>query len=204
VALQGSRSFFQAEKSLVSITQVLDATCAANVTFCTQWLGSLAANLTAQENCGADFDLGNSIVVQAHLAMTAYPTLYSASCLQDPDTSMYCFANAVTNLTTPSNVYIYYLPLNISLPGSSIPSCSRCLQQTMAVFQSSAANRKQPIAYTYQTAAQQIETICGPGFVNNTLPAAMVLNAGPALRVPSLLPLLGSLVLGMTTLHWRL
>ena len=73
----------------------------------------------------------------------------------------------------------------------------------MAVFQSSTANRKQPIAYTYQTAAQQIETICGPGFVNDTLPAATVLNAGPPLRVPSLLPLLGSLLLG-AAMHWLL
>ncbi len=43
----------------------------------------------------------------------------------------------------------------------------------MAVFQAAAANRKLPIAYTYQSAAQQVDTICGPGFVNDTLPAPL-------------------------------
>ena len=123
--------------------------------------------------------MGNSIVVQAYLGMISYPTLYSTTCLQDPETSSFCFANAVTNYTTPSNVYVYYLPLNISLPGSSIPSCNWCLQQTMAVFQAASANRKLPIAYTYLGAAQQVDTICGPGFVNDTLPAATVSNAAP-------------------------
>ena len=118
-------------------------------------------------------------MVQAYLGMVAYPTVYSATCLQDPETSSYCFGNAVTNYTTPSNVYIYYLPLNISLPGSSIPSCNWCLQQTMAVFQASSANRKLPVAYTYQSAAQQVDTICGPGFVNDTLPIAIISNAAP-------------------------
>jgi len=152
----------------------LDASCAANVTSCGEYFDNLATNLTVQSNCGADYDLGNSVVVQAYQSMIAYRTLYGATCLKDPETSMYCYANAVTNLTTPSNVYFYYLPLNVSLPGSSIPSCSWCLQKTMGIFQSAASNRKLPIANTYVTAAQQVDTICGPEFVNDTLPAATI------------------------------
>jgi len=201
---QGSRSFFNAGKSLVSITQVLDASCAANATYCASYFSSLAANLTEQSNCGADYQLGNSIVVQAYLGMISYPTLYAATCLQDPETSSYCFANAVTNFTTPSNVYVYYLPLNISLPGSSIPSCNWCLQQTMAVFQASSANRKLPVANTYQSAAQQVDTICGPGFVNDTLPAATVTNAAPgSITAPGATWLAFSLLLG-AALHFLL
>ncbi len=166
-------SFFDAEKSLVSITQVLDATCAANVTLCTSYFNSLATSLTDPSNCGDDYQLGNPIVVQAYVGMISYQSLYTTSCLQDPANGMYCFANAVTNLTTPTNVYFYYLPLNISLPGSSTPSCSWCLQQTMAIFQQSAANRTLPIASTYLGAAQQVDTMCGPGFINDTLPASV-------------------------------
>ncbi|KIH88308.1 c6 zinc finger domain containing protein [Sporothrix brasiliensis 5110] len=185
--LQGSRSFFQAEKSLVSITQVLDATCAANATFCTSYLNRLATNLTDAANCGADYKLGNSIVVQAYDGMIGYQPLYAASCLTDPDTGAYCFANAITNLTTTANVYFYYLPLNSSLPTSgSEPSCNWCLKQTMAVYRSAAADRKKPIASTYLSAAQQVDTICGPAFVNDTLPAAIVSNAASLAKGPSL------------------
>ncbi|OIW33374.1 hypothetical protein CONLIGDRAFT_560984, partial [Coniochaeta ligniaria NRRL 30616] len=146
--LQGSTSFFEAEKSLVSITQVLDASCSANVTSCSTYLTSLAKNLTDSSNCGTDFELGNSVVVQSYIAMVSYQTLYGATCLKDPGTAAYCFGNAVTNLTTPSNVYIYYLPLNISLPGSSQPACSWCLEKTMGIYQSAASNRALPIANT--------------------------------------------------------
>ncbi|KAH8909745.1 hypothetical protein BR93DRAFT_965827 [Coniochaeta sp. PMI_546] len=176
--LQGSTSFFEAEKSLVSITQVLDASCSANVTFCSTYLTGLAKNLTDASNCGTDFELGNSVVVQSYIAMVSYQTLYGATCLKDPGSAAYCFANAVTNLTTPSNVYFYYLPLNISLPGSSIPACSWCLEKTMGIYQSAASNRALPIANTYVSAAQQVNTICGPGFVNSTLPNAIVVSGG--------------------------
>ncbi|KAL1881415.1 hypothetical protein VTK73DRAFT_4175 [Phialemonium thermophilum] len=183
--LQGSRSFFEAEKSLVSITEVLDATCAANSTFCSLYLNDLAKNLTKPSTCGPDYQLGNSVVVQAYMSMIAYQPLYSASCLRDQDTNSYCYANAVTNLTTPANVYFYFLPLNISLPGSSIPTCNGCLERTMAIFQAASANRKLPIASTYVSAAKQVNTICGPGFVNDTLPNPITTSAGIFSPVPS-------------------
>ncbi|KAK0711499.1 hypothetical protein B0H67DRAFT_646866 [Lasiosphaeris hirsuta] len=197
ILLQGSRSFFNAEKSLVSITQVLDASCAPNATFCNNYMSDLSKNLTKPENCGNDFALGNSIVRDAYMAMVAYAPLYSVGCLKDPATSMYCYANAITNLSNPSNVYFYYLPLNISLPGSTVPSCSSCLQQTMNVFQAATANRKQPIANTYGSAASQVNTICGPAFVNQTLVSELVVGAGlrsrPLTWTAAMVPLLAVL-----------
>lgn len=145
---------------------------------------SLAKNLTDASNCKRDYDLGNSVVVQSYVAMISYQTLYGATCLKDPGTAAYCYANAVTNLTTPSNVYIYYLPLNISLPGSSIPSCSWCLEKTMGIYQSAASNRALPVANTYVSSAQQVNTICGPGFVNSTLPNAAVSSRGHTSVIP--------------------
>ena len=162
---------------MVSITQVLDATCSANSTFCQPYLAELASNLTKAENCGADYSMGNSVVVQAYQGLISYQPLYSAACLKDPGTSAYCFANAVTNLTTPSNVYFYYLPLNSSLPGSSVPSCNWCTQQTMGIFQSASANRRTFISNQYAPAAVQVNTICGPEFVNDTLPSATLASA---------------------------
>lgn len=199
---KGSRSFFEAEKSLVSITQVLDASCAANSTSCQSYLTELATNLTKSENCADDYALGNSVVVQAYEGLMAYQPIYSAACLKDPDTSAYCFANAITNLTTPSNVYFYYLPLNNSLPGSSIPSCNLCTQQTMGIYQSASADRKSFIAYQYLQAATQVNTICGPDFVNDTLPSATVSSAAVSSQQGPSFLLLSFIVMALS--HWLL
>ena len=165
-------------------------------------MNSLAKNLTLPANCGTDYNMGQPLVMQAYLAMVGYQAVYSATCLRDRDTSQYCFANAVTNLTTSSNVYFYFLPLNLTLPSSTIPSCSSCMQRTMNVYQNAAANRKQPIAETYALAAQQVNAVCGSTFVNETLPQALVVNdSGAFSQGPSWL-LTASLLLA--TLHWLL
>lgn len=158
---------------------------------------NLATNLVSDDNCGSDYQLGNSVVVKAYLAMLAYAPIYTATCLKDPDTSMYCFASAVTNLTNPTNPYFYYLPLNKSLPGSSLPSCNKCLQETMSVFHSATADRKQQIANTYVSAAEQVNTICGPNFVQEELAVEASTSGGPR-SVPTGSPslwLLGSVAL---------
>ncbi|EFQ27092.1 hypothetical protein CGRA01v4_07600 [Colletotrichum graminicola] len=173
ILLQGSESFFQAEKQLLSIVRVLDAACSADVEYCTGFLNGVAGNLTLDSNCGSDYQSGNPIVMQAYLGLKSYEMLYKATCLTDPDTSMYCFANAVTNLTTPANVYFYYLPLNMTLPASANPTCGSCLQRTMDIFQTYTMNRKLPIASTYEDAAAQVNTMCGPEYVNDTLLAAV-------------------------------
>jgi hypothetical protein len=168
---------------MVSITRTLDATCAANASFCTSYLTSLANQLISAENCGADFELGKTVIVDAYLAMRAYAPVYSAGCLRDPDSGAYCYANAVTNLTNPSTTYLYFLPLNKTLPGSTVPACGECLRQTMAVYQAATGDRRQMIANTYVGAAKQVNTICGPEFVNETLAAVVIPSGAAAVRV---------------------
>ncbi len=110
--------------------------------------------------------------------MLAYAPIYAAGCLKDPQTSMYCFANAVTNISSPANMYVYYLPLNQSYIGSAIPACNTCLQQTMAIFQAATANRNQFISNTYESAASQINLVCGPGFAGERLAVELVPSSG--------------------------
>ncbi|KAH7229345.1 hypothetical protein BKA60DRAFT_24999 [Fusarium oxysporum] len=168
--LQTSRGFFEAQKQLLSIVRVLDATCAANVTYCTDFFDAAARNLTASENCKQEWESGNTIVKQFLYGMKAYEMMYKATCLQTPEDDMYCYANAVTNTTTAANAYFYYLPYNLTLPGSTNPSCSWCIQETMNIFHAAAEDRSQPVALTYESAARQVNTLCGPDFVNSTLP----------------------------------
>lgn len=110
--------------------------------------------------------------------MLAYAPVYGAGCLRDPATGAYCYANAVTNQTNRSAPYFYFLPLNKSLPGTTVPECGVCLRRTMALYKAATADRSQPIARTYQTAAEQVNTICGPGFVNESLAAEVVPSGG--------------------------
>ncbi|ROT36002.1 hypothetical protein SODALDRAFT_282703 [Sodiomyces alkalinus F11] len=168
--LQGSYSFFNAARTLVSIVRVLDAGCEADVNSCKTFLGNAAQALIQRENCGPDYERSHPVVRQAYLGLTTYEMLYAATCLQNPETSMYCYASAVTNQTNASNVYFYLLPLNMSLPGSATPTCNWCLGETMAILQAASADRAQPIANSYESAARQVNTVCGPEFVNETLP----------------------------------
>ncbi|KAH7360327.1 hypothetical protein BKA65DRAFT_390686 [Rhexocercosporidium sp. MPI-PUGE-AT-0058] len=171
--LQNSNSFFQASKSLVRITQTLDFSCAADVTLCTSVLSSFASNITAPSACASDLSSENPLVQQALLGLKAYKPLYSASCLRNPATSAYCFADAITNASNPTDSYIYFLPLNTSLVGGSQPTCDACLQNTMAVFEAASADRTQALASTYVGAASQVNVNCGPQFVNASLAEAV-------------------------------
>lgn len=186
---QGSKSFFEASKSLVTIVQTLDAACEADVDFCTDYLSDVAASLISDENCRSEYERRNSVIDQAYKGLSAYQPLYAATCLQDPDTSQYCYATAVTNLTTAANVYLYFLPLNMSYPGSAAPTCNWCLEETMAIFQSTSANRSKHIANTYESAAVQMNTVCGPEFVNDTLPEPREVDAAGHFVPPGLMVL---------------
>ncbi|KAI0440203.1 hypothetical protein F4803DRAFT_487234 [Xylaria telfairii] len=181
--LQGSQSFFEAEKSFFSITQVLDAACKADVDMCTDYFNDLANSLIADGACGKEYKLQNALVVQAYQGMKTYETVYKATCLTNADSNSlhYCFANAITNASTPSNAYLYYLPFNSSLPTTAAPACGSCTRQTMEIYQAATSNRKAFISNTYPSAAKQINSECGENFVNTTLAAVTTSGASPSL-----------------------
>lgn len=198
--LKGSNSFFQAMRSLVQITQVIETSCEANKTSCTEYLNDLAEQLKSDDNCGEDYQKQNQVVIQAYKGMTSYEELYGAGCLQNPDTSAYCFVTAVTNLTTSSNVYLYNLPLNSSLPTSALPACDYCTSETMKIYNAASADRTKFISNTYVSAAEQINSECGANFVSAALPEALPESAAiSTAQAPSLLMLS---ILFMTVLHW--
>jgi hypothetical protein len=126
-------------------------------------MSNLAIAIQQDDNCGADFQMGNPIVKQAYTGFVAYQPAYHAGCLTDSHGN-YCYANAVTNASAPSSSYVYYLPLGVSLPGGTQPTCNQCLQNTLSIFASYATNSSQPLYTDYSTAAQTIDMTCGPSF----------------------------------------
>ncbi|KXL42356.1 MAG: hypothetical protein FE78DRAFT_82752 [Acidomyces sp. 'richmondensis'] len=166
--LQTSNSFFSAEKSPVRLSQTLAATCNVNFTICSNVMASLAEQIQWQSNCGQDFQYQNPVVLQAYNALIAYPPLYHAGCLTDSDGN-YCFANAVTNKSAPTGAYIYYLPLGVELPAGTQPTCDKCLQNTMTIFATAAGNSSLPLSKDYTSAAQTVDSECGPAFVESSI-----------------------------------
>jgi hypothetical protein len=176
---------FQTEKSLVRITQLLDYSCAANLTTCSRLMSSFASNITTTSACAADLASQNPMIQQAKLGLLAYKPLYSASCLRNPTTTAYCFADAITNTNSSADVYVYYLPLNISLVGGSQPTCTSCLKNTMNVFEAATSDRSSALASDYPAAAAQVNVNCGPSFVNASLAAAVTSGATASMTGPT-------------------
>lgn len=174
---QSSHSFFETTKSPYLTTTLLDHTCAANSTQCTTYLTALAAALPDASACGADLAAGHPIAALARTALVAYEPLYAASCLKSASGS-YCFVDAVTNASSPSDSYVYYLGLGEALPAATQMTCNACLQDTVAVFGAAAANRSQPVAGVYEGAARVVNSFCGPGWVNATLVAEVTVVSG--------------------------
>ena len=111
-------------------------------------MSAAAKNLTSEENCEEEYENGLSVVMQAYRGLRSYGLMYSATCLQDPDSENYCYANAVTNLTTPSDGYLYFLPYDLDMPGSATPSCNSCNQETMSIFHELGLHRR-PFFFTW-------------------------------------------------------
>lgn len=109
------------------------------------------------------------------------------------------FADAITNSSSAADSYIYYLPLNMALPGGARPTCDMCLQETMGIFANAASNASQPVSQTYKDAAGQINVNCGPDFVNTTVQIRSG-DASILTGMASLVPAISLLVLLFNTI----
>ncbi|CAD0112780.1 unnamed protein product, partial [Aureobasidium uvarum] len=212
--LQTSTSFFSVQRSPVRLAQTLSASCSVNFDSCSTLMASLARQIQSPDNCAADLQSQNPTVMQAYTGFAAYQALYHAGCLLNSNTGSYCkltipkvsfraytneelqaFSDAVTNATSPTDSYVYYMGLGVSLPSTTAPSCSSCLQDTMSVFASAATNRSQPISKVYGTAAAMIDSTCGALFVNASIPAVPSTGSASALFASCGLEGLGGIAL---------
>lgn len=114
-------------------------------------------------------DLGNQVatVVDAMAGLESYTVMRDAACQVDQQTSAYCYVEATHN-TNPADFYFYQLPLGISLPNTTIPSCNTCTQDLMNMYAPLASNGSLPdLVETYGDAATIARNTCGPDYVEN-------------------------------------
>lgn len=163
--LRTSSAFFEVSRSLVRLTRTLDEACAAPRDHCSDLLSNLAEKIVKKDNCGADVDAKTGLVMSALQGFLAYDPVRDATCLKNPDTGDYCFADAMTNTTHPEDANVYHMPLGTPLPGGARPTCNDCLQATMRIFANASKEDDQPIAGLYNPGAEQLNIGCGPSFV---------------------------------------
>ena len=179
---------------------VVDAACRADVHSCNDFMTRAAVNISSDAGCKAEMQANQTAVWQTYRGLSSYQALYAATCIQDSTTSSYCFADAVTNTSTPSDAYMYFMPYGMPLPATSTPTCNWCNQQTMGIYHSASSNRNQLVASVYEGAATQINTICGINFVNATLPPAS--SSAAVATTPSILGVLATA--GLVATLWML
>ncbi|KAG8526850.1 uncharacterized protein KY384_008279 [Bacidia gigantensis] len=191
--LQNSQSFFTASRLSSTLDPVISASCYVVPQACAAVMANWALRMRSSSACSQDYDRQQPTVRQAYNGLISYQVTYSAICMKavpsaaNNQSSDYCYTNAVTNTSSPTDVYPYYLPLGVSLPAGSLPTCSKCLQDTMGMFADVARNKSSPLSITYVDAAQQINIACGNAFVNATPPGVKAASAANTLAasIPS-------------------
>lgn len=74
------------------------------------------------------------MVLDTQTALMAYPIVRNAGCLiSQAGTQSFCYVDAVHN-TNPADLYLYQLPLGVSFPNNTTPSCSACAGSVLGVF----------------------------------------------------------------------
>jgi hypothetical protein len=101
-----------------------------DATQCNNLMQTSARELMAASACKTDLANDNPLVIQALNGLVAYPVVFAASCLKDvhSKTGSYCFANAVTNTSSTTDSYPFYLPVGQELPAGSRPTCNSVSQ----------------------------------------------------------------------------
>jgi hypothetical protein len=105
--------------------------------------------------------------------------MYDAACMPDPVTNTYCYVDAAAE-PTPGDLYIYQLPLGISLPEETTNlTCSSCSKSVLALYANALTNKTVEngltgLKGTYESSAQIANNICGAdyakiGIVNGAL-----------------------------------
>ncbi|KAE8397063.1 hypothetical protein BDV37DRAFT_266678, partial [Aspergillus pseudonomiae] len=170
--LRDSSSFFQTLKSAPATSHVLDLACAADMDQCSSVMTDLASRITKSDACGKDYELGNPVVTNAYTDMIIYEPMYRASCLKNPSTGDYCFVDAATNSSNPSDYDVYFIPYGSAITNAPYPTCNECVQASMDIFGEWAQKSGQPLARSYLPSARGINSKCGVHFTNANITVA--------------------------------
>ena len=130
---QWSHNLQQTQTSLSELTIILFGTCTTDLSFddCTSNLAAFSSQLSTA--CSKELSDTNELVLSTQTSLLAYPVIRNAGCLEDQVSGAYCYVDAV-HAASPSDLYLYQLPLGTPMPNGTTPSCSACAGSILGVY----------------------------------------------------------------------
>ncbi|TFK49134.1 hypothetical protein OE88DRAFT_1683778 [Heliocybe sulcata] len=161
--LQNSYAFSEAQSNLTEMNAIIWGTCntSTDEDTCVATMASYLSQMKSQ--CSKEISNGFTAVTQAVAGLEAYKLMRDVACQPDPATNAYCFIDAIRN-TNPSDLYFYNLPLGMTVPNSSAPTCDACTQTLMSMYDQ-AADNVTGLQQTYDAAALFVRGSCGSDYV---------------------------------------
>jgi hypothetical protein len=165
--LQSSSAVVEAQKNLTLLNSIVWGTCQTTIPAeqCSANMAWFANQLKTA--CATDLLDRNANAVDALAGLQAYDVMRQAGCAADPNTNTYCYINAVHN-SNPSDMYYYNIPIGISLPKSSVPTCSSCTRNLMSLYydalNTQGAALLPELAKSYPDASVMTSKSCGASF----------------------------------------
>jgi hypothetical protein len=167
--LQSSSTLVDAQTNLTLLNSIIWGTCQTTMSTeqCSSNMGWFASNL--QSDCSQELSQKNAIAVNALIGLQAFDLVNQVGCLSDPSTNTYCYVSAVHN-SNPSDVYLYQLPLGLSYPNTTTPTCSSCSKSVMDIYSSALQNSPSILSALqgdYPGAQQILDSTCGSTFAKS-------------------------------------
>ncbi|KAI0301637.1 hypothetical protein B0F90DRAFT_323726 [Multifurca ochricompacta] len=162
---QTSTAFLQAQSNITALNIDIWGTCNTPVDTdqCVANMGWFTSAILVA--CSEEKSENNQMVLQALAGLKSYSLMRDAACLADQDTSAYCYIEAASS-SNPSDLYFYSLPFGIPLPNNTIPTCSSCTKNMMALF-AMQVDQIDGLKLTYTAAADLASSKCGSSYVHS-------------------------------------
>jgi len=196
-----STQFINAQTNLTLMNSIIWGTCNTTIDYNQCQVNMAEFALTMKTACADELKELNTMAVTTLMGLNAFQVMHDVACLGDPTTGTYCYLNAVRN-SNPSDSYYYQLPLGISLPKVSTPTCSACSKSVMAIYATALQDAVTGplltgLKATYDTSAALSVQLCGAGFAQTALvSAAISLLRNPSWALAGTLAILASMIMG--------
>ncbi|KIR33918.1 hypothetical protein I352_04004 [Cryptococcus deuterogattii MMRL2647] len=132
---------------------------------CETYMYGVMTALTSKSNCASDISKNVPVAVKTKWGVGNYRVMREAESLVNEDTGVFCYIEAVAS-KRPDDLYLWGLPGGISLPSSSMPSCTKCSASLLKIYGSYVSNTTTLNSTVINAAVKRVNEACGSSFVN--------------------------------------
>lgn len=166
-----SSQFIEAQTNVTSLNEMVWGTCNTPLDSgtCSSNMDWFASSLKTQ--CSTEMSQRNPLVMNTLYGLELFAVSRQAGCLSNPDTNVYCYLQAATQVNA-SDLYFYQVLFGLQIPNNTKSSCSSCTKSLMNLFVSAISGQgevkdsdaRSMLAEAYAHAADIAVGVCGTGF----------------------------------------